>query len=215
MSPSSADHNPTYFEMVTAMALVHFARRRVDAAVLEVGLGGRLDSTNVCTPCVSIITSISFDHMKQLGGTLAAIAAEKAGIIKPGVPVISGVVAEEPREVIRRIARQNGCRLVELGVDFDFDYHPPRYLERAASPARLDFRFRGLLAPGYFTDIELNLIGRHQAANAAVALATVEELRRRLDDPRGGGWSRIGRGGVAGAGGSGRAAAGRGARCRP
>ena len=124
------EHGPTYFEIVTAMALCHFARRQVDAAVLEVGLGGRLDSTNVCTPRVSIITSISFDHTKQLGETLAAIAAEKAGIIKPGVPVVSGVTDEEPREVIRRIARECGSRLVELGVDFDFDYQPPRHLER-------------------------------------------------------------------------------------
>ncbi len=187
MSALLAEHGPTYFEIVTAMALCHFARRRVDAAVLEVGLGGRLDSTNVCTPCVSIITSISFDHTKQLGGTLAAIAAEKAGIIKPGVPVISGVVAEEPREVIRRIARQNGCRLVELGVDFDFDYHPPRHLERAASPARFDFvKPRPSVAelsqhvprPMVAALHADRLIGRHQAANAAVALATVEELRR-------------------------------------
>ena len=111
-------HGPTYFEIITAAALCHFARRGVDAAVLEVGLGGRLDSTNVCTPCVSIITSISFDHVKQLGDTLAAIAAEKAGIIKPGVPVISGVVDEEPRAVVRQIARQNGCRLLELGRGF-------------------------------------------------------------------------------------------------
>ena len=120
--------------------VVPFRRQKVDAAVLEVGLGGRLDSTNVCTPCVSIITSISFDHTKQLGETLAAIAAEKAGIIKPGVPVISGVTVDEPREVIRRIARQCGCRLVELGVDFDFDYRPPRHLEQAASPGHFDFR---------------------------------------------------------------------------
>ena len=133
-------HGPTYFEIVTAMALCYFVRRGVRAAVLEVGLGGRLDSTNVCTPCVSIITSISFDHTKQLGETLAAIAAEKAGIIKPGVPVISGVTTDEPREVVRRIARQCGCRLVELGVDFDFDYRPPRHLEQAASPGHFDFR---------------------------------------------------------------------------
>ena len=123
------------------MAFEHFRRCRVDAAVLEVGLGGRLDSTNVCSPCVAIITSISFDHTKQLGDTLAAIAAEKAGIIKPGVPVISGVDADEPREVIRRIARQRGCRLVELGVDFSFDYHPPHHLEQAAAPAQFDFRY--------------------------------------------------------------------------
>ena len=205
--PNPFPVGPTYFEILTAMAFDHFRRRQVDAAVLEVGLGGRLDSTNVCWPCVSIITSISFDHTKQLGETLAAIAVEKAGIIKPGVPVISGVDVEEPRQVIRRIARQNGCRLVEAGVDFGFDYHPPRHLEQAASPAQLDFRYlardsehrqseensreptarggtanthRGPLAPGYFafTDLVLGLLGRHQAANAAVALAAVEELRQ-------------------------------------
>ncbi len=82
---------PTYFEITTAMALVHFVEHQVDAAVLEVGLGGRLDSTNVCLPVVSVITSISFDHMRQLGNTLASIAREKAGIIKPGVPVVCGV----------------------------------------------------------------------------------------------------------------------------
>jgi dihydrofolate synthase / folylpolyglutamate synthase len=193
----SAEHGPTYFEIVTAMAFEHFRRCGVDAAVLEVGLGGRLDSTNVCLPCVTVITSISFDHMKQLGDTLAAIAGEKAGIIKRGVPVVSGVDADEPREVIRRVAGQNGCRLVELGVDFDFDYHAPRHLERGPSPARFDFRNsrgltargeaastdRELLAPGYFyndsySDVALGLLGRHQAANAAVALATVDELRQ-------------------------------------
>ncbi len=126
-SPTSL--GPTFFEIVTAMAFDHFRRSGVDVAVLEVGLGGRLDSTNVCSPCVTIITSISFDHTKQLGDTLAAIAAEKAGIIKPGVPVISGVDADEPREVIRRIARQNAAPLVELGVDFRFEYHPPQHLE--------------------------------------------------------------------------------------
>jgi dihydrofolate synthase / folylpolyglutamate synthase len=183
---------PTYFEILTAMALDCFRRREVDAAVLEVGLGGRLDSTNVCSPRVSIITSISFDHTKQLGETLAAIAAEKGGIIKPGVPVISGVDADEPREVIRRIARQNGCRLVELGVDFDFVYHPPGHLERGPSPARLDYleleneKPRPVVAESAasattgrgFTCIEIGLLGRHQAANAAVALATIAELRQ-------------------------------------
>jgi dihydrofolate synthase / folylpolyglutamate synthase len=164
---------PTYFEIITAAALCHFARRRVDAAVLEVGLGGRLDSTNVCTPAVSIITSISFDHTKQLGDTLAAIAAEKAGIIKPGVPVVSGVTGEEPRAVVREIARQNGCRLVELGEDFDFEYQPPRHLELAPAPARFDFRSFGRDS----SDIELGLLGHHQAANAALVLAAVERLR--------------------------------------
>jgi len=85
----------TYFDLITAMALVHFANRGVHFALLEVGMGGRLDSTNVCRPAVSVITSISFDHTRQLGNTLTAIAREKAGIVKPGVPVVSGASATE------------------------------------------------------------------------------------------------------------------------
>ncbi len=119
---ATSDAGPTYFEITTAIALLHFVERHVDAAVLEVGLGGRLDSTNVCLPVVSVITSISFDHMRQLGNTLASIAREKAGIIKPGVPVVSGVIDPEPQAVIAQIAREHGCRLIQLGRDFDFQY---------------------------------------------------------------------------------------------
>ena len=86
----AGETGPTYFEITTALAWQHFARNRVRAAVVEVGLGGRLDATNVCEPTVTAITSISFDHTRQLGNTLAEIAGEKAGIIKPGVPIISG-----------------------------------------------------------------------------------------------------------------------------
>lgn len=162
---------PTFFEIVTAIALLHFVERQVDAAVLEVGLGGRLDSTNVCLPAVSVITSISFDHTKQLGSTLAAIAHEKAGIIKPGVPVVSGVTDSEPQTVIAQAAREHGCRLIQLGRDFDFDY------------VSGDFGFRiadcGLKSgQTELNDIHLAMHGRHQAANAAVALAAVLELRR-------------------------------------
>lgn len=147
---------PTYFECTTAIALLYFAQRQVDAAVLEVGLGGRLDSTNVCSSVVSVITSIGFDHMQQLGNTLAAIAGEKAGIIKPGVPVVTGVTQREPLEVIERIAQQRGCRLI-----------------RATPNELLD-------------SVQLAMPGEHQRANAAVALATIGELRRQgwsiLDD---------------------------------
>ena len=127
----AGSNHPTYFEIVTALALVRFAERQVDAAVLEVGLGGRLDSTNICQPLVSVITNISFDHMQQLGNTLAAIAGEKAGIIKPGVPVVSGVTQAEPAEVVERVAAECGCRLSVLGREFDFNYRPPRHLETA------------------------------------------------------------------------------------
>lgn len=173
---------PTYFEITTAMALLHFVRRKVDVAVLEVGLGGRLDSTNVCLPRVAVITSISFDHTQQLGHTLESIAREKAGIVKPGVPVISGVVEAEPRAVIRQICRERGCRLVELGVDFDFNYQPPRHLERAPATGKLAFRYRtrhrGGVGQLAYDDLRLGLLGRHQAANAAVALAALAELQQ-------------------------------------
>lgn len=175
----SAEGGPTYFEITTAMALLHFAWRRVDAAVLEVGLGGRLDSTNVCLPMVSVITSISFDHMKQLGHTLAAIAREKAGIIKPGVPVVSGVVDPEPRDVIRQVCRDQGSRLLELGRDFDFAYRPPRGLEAAPSSGVMDFSWKNADSRQDHTNVALKLLGRHQAANAAVALAAVAELAGR------------------------------------
>lgn len=170
---------PTYFEVTTAMALAQFARRAVDLAILEVGLGGRLDSTNVCTPILSIITSISFDHTQQLGTTLAAIATEKAGIIKPSVPVVSGATQPEPRDVIRREAARQGCRLIELGRDFDFDYRPPRRLDREDGPGEVDFLARSaeLSAPSR-PALRLRLLGRHQAANAAVAVAAVGELAR-------------------------------------
>jgi dihydrofolate synthase/folylpolyglutamate synthase len=177
LDPHSSNR-PTYFEIITALALLRFAEHRVDAAVLEVGLGGRLDSTNVCQPLVSVITSISFDHMQQLGNTLAAIAAEKAGIIKFGTPLVSGVLDDEPRDVIADVARQHRCRLIQLGIDFEFTYRPPRTLESAPARGQMDFSYRGLGEEQKLNDLELNLAGAHQAANAAVGIATIAELRR-------------------------------------
>jgi len=191
---------PTYFEITTAIALVLFVERRVDAAVLEVGLGGRLDSTNVCLPAVSVITSISFDHTRQLGNTLAAIASEKAGIIKPGVPVVCGVVESEPQAVITNVAREHGCRLIQAGVDFEFAYRSPsdrgerlaagsfepgvdllRAGKRGAvlcgSLGRVDFRYLVAGQELHLDGLPLAMLGRHQAANAATALATIAELR--------------------------------------
>lgn len=179
--PSATDGDllcgPTYFELTTALALLHFAAHRVDAAVLEVGMGGRLDSTNVCQPRVSVITTISFDHTKQLGNTLAAIAREKAGIIKPGVPVVSGVLLDEPREAIAAVARQLGSPLQQLGRDFQFTYEPPRAVDEWADTGRLDFQTRQAGARSLL-GLRCGLLGRHQAHNAAVALATLNELER-------------------------------------
>ncbi|MBI3838203.1 MAG: bifunctional folylpolyglutamate synthase/dihydrofolate synthase [Planctomycetia bacterium] len=177
LDPRSSNR-PTYFEIITALALLRFAEHRVDAAVLEVGLGGRLDSTNVCQPLVSVITSISFDHTQQLGNTLAAIAAEKAGIIKFGTPLVSGVLDSEPRGVIAGAARQHQCRLTQLGTDFDFTYRPPRNLESAPVHGQMDFSYRVPGAEHELENLELNLPGAHQAANAAVGVATIAELRR-------------------------------------
>ncbi|MGO9114098.1 MAG: bifunctional folylpolyglutamate synthase/dihydrofolate synthase [Thermoguttaceae bacterium] len=182
---------PTFFEITTAMAFLHFQRQNVQAAVLEVGLGGRLDATNVCQPTVSVITNISFDHTQQLGNTLAAIAGEKAGIIKPGVPVVSGVVEPEARDVIRQVCQKRGCRLVERDADYSFDYRPPRHLEREAANGQVVYRPEARCPlpadpqsasryRGYPEVFKLALPGRHQAANAATALATLDVLRQAL-----------------------------------
>ena len=158
---------PTFFDLTTAMALAHFAERRVGTVVLEVGLGGRLDSTNVVTPAVSVITSISLDHMKQLGDTRAEIAAEKAGILKPGVPAVSGVTDAEADDVIERIAGDVGAPLWRRGRDFDVELaeQTPRYWRQTAEGRRMAIN-----------DLRVALPGAAQAENAAVALATLDLL---------------------------------------
>ncbi len=110
----------TYFEFTTALALLWFAESEVDLVVLEVGMGGRLDATNVVMPLVSVITSVSMDHEAYLGNTLAEIAGEKAGIIKPGVPVVSGAVHPEAAAVISRVAGERSAPLFTLHQDFDY-----------------------------------------------------------------------------------------------
>jgi len=165
---------PTYFELTTAMALLHFVDCDAAAAVLEVGMGGRLDSTNVCHPEVTVITSISLDHQRQLGGTLALIAAEKGGIIKPGVPLVSGVLAAEPQTVIEQICQERGSPLIQAGRDFHFEYTPPTDFDRAETLGELDYFQNG--APA-LQGVRLGMLGAHQGTNAAVALATIETLR--------------------------------------
>jgi dihydrofolate synthase/folylpolyglutamate synthase len=163
---------PTFFEVATAVGFLHFVRRRADVAVIEVGLGGRLDSTNVCHPLVAVITSISHDHTQVLGSDLASIAAEKAGIVKLGVPVISGATVPEAREVIDRICREKGAPLRQLGVGFGFEYEPGLVTADKITPPRVRVQFP-------HEGLELGLLGEHQAANAAVAVAAVECLRAR------------------------------------
>ncbi len=172
------------------MGFLHFVRRRVDAAVVEVGLGGRFDSTNVCRPAVAVITSISLDHTRQLGDRVAMIAMEKAGIVKPGRPTLSGATAAEARPVIERICRERGSPLRQLGVDFHYDYEPGRIgpvgqVANLPSPGRLATCPTGLDHPArvrvrtrrLWPWMELSLLGEHQAVNAALAVACIEQLR--------------------------------------
>jgi dihydrofolate synthase / folylpolyglutamate synthase len=190
---------PTFFEITTAMALRFFADAGTDAVVLEVGLGGRLDSTNICQPLVAVVTSISLDHTRQLGNTPAKIAREKAGIIKPGVPVVCGVLQPEPRDIIASIARQQAAPLFQLGQDFHCRFRPGRLwadpvsganhrsptnaecdLQSAAVADSLDaldyvehVGARELTLP----NLRVGLLGEHQARNAAVAVAALLRLR--------------------------------------
>ena len=169
---------PTFFEITTALALLVFAQRHVDAAVVEVGLGGRLDSTNVCQPQIAVITSISLDHTRQLGNTLSQIAIEKAGIIKQGVPVVSGVTQAEPRRAIADIAQQLAAPAIWLGDDFCFRYQPAEavdLLDSAGGSIDFEATFGGQSLA--LTDLRLGMLGSHQAVNAAVALATLQQLR--------------------------------------
>jgi dihydrofolate synthase/folylpolyglutamate synthase len=177
---AAGDHSrrPTFFELTTALSLAHFAQRGVDLAVLEVGLGGRLDSTNVCQPAVTVITSISLDHTRQLGDTTAKIAAEKGGIIKPGVPVVVGPVDESAHAVIAGLARQHGARMLQAGQDFAYGYRAPHEVDAHAEAGRFDFSMRLGDQVVTLADCPLRMLGRHQAANAALALASVVELRR-------------------------------------
>ncbi len=168
---------PTFFELMTALGFLHFHQEEVDLAVVEVGLGGRLDSTNVCRPRLCIITSISFDHMACLGNTLPEIAAEKAGIIKPGVPVLSGVQQPEAAKVIRRRAAELSAPLWELGRHFCGD---PLGSHLGENAWRTLMRFRGLAPPWQELEFQarLPLVGNHQVQNASLAAAAAWLLRR-------------------------------------
>jgi dihydrofolate synthase/folylpolyglutamate synthase len=174
-----ANVKPSFFEVATGLAFHHFAQEQVDLAVMEVGLGGRFDSTNVCTPLLSVITSISFDHMDQLGNRLAQITREKAGIIKRGRPIVSGATPEEARAVIELVSQTQGAPLTQLGIDFhevDVAGHvePHDTGKDEIIPGQVRVRTPERTWPA----MTVGLLGHHQAANAAVVVAGVEQLRR-------------------------------------
>jgi dihydrofolate synthase/folylpolyglutamate synthase len=164
----------TTFEITTALAFVHFARQKVDAAVIEVGLGGRLDATNIITPRVSIITSLSYDHTAVLGNTLTLIAGEKAGIIKPGVPVISSPQKDEALTVLQKIAAERGCELNLVGRDLTF-----RALEHSLDGQSFE------ITPGPSGKplrLSIPLLGTHQLENAVTAYAALQKSTFNLSE---------------------------------
>ncbi|TGE24401.1 bifunctional folylpolyglutamate synthase/dihydrofolate synthase [Hymenobacter aquaticus] len=164
---------PSFFEMCVALAYSYFAEQQVDIAVVEVGLGGRLDSTNIITPLVSLITNISFDHQNLLGDTLPLIAAEKAGIIKPGVPVVVSQTQPEVQEVFAQKAREVGAPLLFADGLYQTSL--------AATPAPDDETQPLLvthLGTGESQRLDVGLVGDYQRLNVPGVLAVLDELRR-------------------------------------
>jgi dihydrofolate synthase/folylpolyglutamate synthase len=154
----------TFFEFTVALMFLYFAEEKVDLAVIETGLGGRLDSTNVVMPLLSVITPIGFDHMEYLGYTIAAIAAEKGGIIKPEVPVVIGARDHQARATLQSIAAQRRSAVRLIGRDFNFRSHAPAH--------RVDYQGLAYSLDG----LELGLGGPFQHENAAIAVAAAEAL---------------------------------------
>lgn len=157
---------PTEFELLTAAAFLYFAEEKVDIAVIETGLGGRLDSTNVLKPAVCAITNIDLDHCAVLGGTLSSIAKEKAGIIKRGVPVVTACDKPAAIRVIRTVCAKNGARLIRVSASLVRSDKRGTTLDMRAGQKRLKA-------------VRLHFRGAYQAANAAVSLGILSELRRK------------------------------------
>jgi dihydrofolate synthase / folylpolyglutamate synthase len=160
--------HPTYFECVTATGFEYFAEQRVDFAVFEVGLGGRLDATNILHPAVAIVTPVDFDHENFLGHSLREIAYEKAGILKPGVPVVVAEQHLEALEVILRRAKELQCRALETSRAYRVTHHPGSV---TAQVEEVD--------TGWSVEIAPSLRGNYQIKNAVTALAAARLLRQR------------------------------------
>jgi len=169
MNEEDAGSKPTYFEMMTAVAFMYFAEFPVDVGVVEVGLGGRLDATNVLQPIASAITNVGLDHEDTLGYTIAEIAKEKAGILKAGVPAVTGCTGKA-YTVVQRTAAERGAPLEALGREIRF--------ERKASGDAVTEAFDLVTLERSYEDLRVSLPGAHQVANAALAVRLVELLRR-------------------------------------
>ncbi len=170
----------TTFELTTALAFLYFQRQKVDLAVLEVGLGGRLDATNVIKPVVSVITPVSYDHMAVLGNTLTEIAYEKGGIIKPGVPVVIAPQVDEAMNELVRLAAERNSALTQVEKAFNYQEISHTLSAQKIEVLRTDDPIttkRDSLARKELK-LSLPLLGRHQMENAVTALAALDELVR-------------------------------------
>jgi len=177
VSEGEVPWHPSFFEMLTAIAFEYFARRKVDIAVLEVGMGGRLDATNVVEPRVSVITDISLDHQKYLGDTLAEIAAEKSGIIRPGGVVVTLPQQPQANDVIGNTILDRGARAVNA-VPYVPPVSPASSEYRADSATKTPVSRYPMQVMGEQIMVETPLLGRHQLRNVGLAIATAEELGR-------------------------------------
>ena len=167
-----APDKPTFFEILTALAFYYFAQKEIDIAVVECGLGGKLDSTNVLKPMVVGLTSISLDHMHQLGNSIAEIAAEKAGVLKREVPAISVPQDPEAKRVLKRVAKESKARLMFTGEEIEFSYRVESSRE-AGCHARVC-----LTTPNSrFEHLPVPVLGEHQAINCGLALALLDQLK--------------------------------------
>jgi dihydrofolate synthase/folylpolyglutamate synthase len=169
-----AEIQPSFFEMCVALAFDYFAAEQVDVAVVEVGLGGRLDSTNIITPLVSLITNISYDHQAMLGNTLPEIAGEKAGIIKPGRPAVVSQTQPEVAAVFEQKAQKEGSPLVFADARYQ-----AQLVTTAAPDAGAGVQLLDVLREGqpYLQNVELGLLGDYQRLNLPGVLAALDELR--------------------------------------
>ena len=165
---------PSFFEMTVAMAFLYFAQQKVDYAVLEVGMGGRLDSTNIVSPLISIITNISFDHTQFLGDSLAKIAAEKAGIIKKGIPVVIGEKNSETMPVFLQKGMETGSALYFAEDFYGFEYA----LQTANESQKLQLNHLGKSLPNA---IELDLLGHYQHKNILTVLTALDVLKTKIE----------------------------------
>lgn len=175
---------PTFFELTTAMGMLYFARQNSDSVVLEVGLGGRLDSTNVCQPRLTLITSISLDHQAQLGSTIAEIAVEKSGIIKPSISVISTARHPDARQVIQAACDSTGSELLLINRDFFVQWQTTASLNtRDFSTTVAEVNYSSMAACGEFifgpAPWSLSVLGQHQADNLAGAITALNWLATR------------------------------------